>query len=269
MLLVVVQARTRMRARERLRKRKREEKRERERERERKRRVLMRNAIPRFGVPDAGLVSRAEMEEAARVIIRASAAASAEAGGAAPPPVVVDGDTGYGGAANVRATVRGLAAAGAAAVTIEDQEWPKRCTVVAGGGVRVVSRHAAARRVAAALAARDEARSMDGREIMVVARTDCRRAEGLEEAIARCQAFEALGADVVYAENLATLAEYRALRQALSPATPMVCAQVDETHSAEELGALGYDCALFGVRALRATVHALKAGRDDVSHMRL
>ena len=110
---------------------------------------------------------------------------------------------------------------------------------------------------------------MDGREIMVVARTDCRRAEGLEEAIARCQAFEALGADVVYAENLATLAEYRALRQALSPATPMVCAQVDETHSAEELGALGYDCALFGVRALRATVHALKAGRDDVSHMRL
>mmetsp|Transcript_35334 Transcript_35334/g.81873 ORF Transcript_35334/g.81873 Transcript_35334/m.81873 type:complete len:224 (+) Transcript_35334:91-762(+) len=145
-------------------------------------------AASRYGVPDAGLVSRAEMEEAARVIIRASAAASAEAG-LPPPPVICDGDTGYGGAANVRATVRGLAAAGAAAVTIEDQCYPgKRCTIVAGGGVRVVSREAAVRRVATAMVACKEAAVQDGRDVMLVARTDCRASEGLDEAIARCVA---------------------------------------------------------------------------------
>ena len=68
----------------------------------------------RLGQPDAGLLTLNEMEETARHVVAAAAVGSKSA----PPPVIVDGDTGYGGAANIRRTVRGLAAAGAAAVTV-------------------------------------------------------------------------------------------------------------------------------------------------------
>ena len=139
------------------------------------------------GEPDAGIITRVEMEDVARQCVRA-------AGGV---PLIVDGDTGFGGASNLRRTVRGFAAAGAAAVSIEDQAFPKRCTFAAGTGVRVVERDAAVARVRAALRARDEAQDA-GNDVLVIARTDCRAALGLDEAIARCAAFEALGADIVY-----------------------------------------------------------------------
>ncbi len=217
-------------------------------------------AASRLGVPDAGIITRTQMEATAREIVRASRDAFGQSG--PPPPVIADGDTGYGGAANVRATVRGLAAAGAAAVTIEDQRFPKRCAVVAGAGVRVVDAEAARARVRAALAARDEAAD----EILVVARTDCRAALGLDEAISRCVAFEALGADVVYAEGLRSNDEYAALRAALAPSTTTMLAQVDrgdraasDVLSTDEVGAIGFDLALFGVSALQAQLAALQA----------
>ena len=139
------------------------------------------------GEPDAGIITRVEMEETARQCVRA----------AGDVPVIVDGDTGFGGASNLRRTVRGFAEAGAAAISIEDQAFPKRCTFAAGTGVRVVDRDAAVARVRAALRARDEAKDA-GNDVLVIARTDCRAALGLDEAIARCAAFEALGADIVY-----------------------------------------------------------------------
>ena len=214
----------------------------------------------KLGVPDAGILAYPEMEEAAR------ACASAARG----VPLIVDGDTGYGGAANVRRTVRGFAAAGAAAVTIEDQRFPKRCTFAAGAGVRVVDRDAATRRVRAALRARDEALDLDGNDVLVIARTDCRRALGLAEAIERCVAFEALGADVVYAEALESRREYEELRAALEPATRTMLAQLqpDATSrpslSLDEISALGFDLSLLGVTALQAVVAALRAAAEDV-----
>ena len=66
------------------------------------------------GEPDAGIITRVEMEEVARQCVAA-------AGGV---PLIVDGDTGFGGASNLRRTVHGFAAAGAAAVSIEDQAFP-------------------------------------------------------------------------------------------------------------------------------------------------
>ena len=139
------------------------------------------------GEPDAGILTRVEMEDVARQCVRA----------AGDVPLIVDGDTGFGGASNLRRTVRSFAAAGAAAVSIEDQAFPKRCTFAAGTGVRVVDRDAAVARVRAALRARDEAKDA-GHDVLVIARTDCRAALGLDEAIARCAAFDALGADIVY-----------------------------------------------------------------------
>lgn len=221
----------------------------------------------RLGEPDAGILTLAEMEDAARSVV-----AAAGGPGATGVPVIVDGDTGYGGASNLRRTVRGLAAAGAAAVTIEDQKFPKRCTYAAGAGVRVVSREQSVERIRAAVGARDEARDRDGHDVLIVARTDCRAALGFEEAVERCKAYEALGADVVYAENLQSKSEYMKLRESLAPSTPMMLAQVQQgpggtangsgddqnVYTVEEVGEMGYSLALFGVTALQATVHALQ-----------
>eukprot|EP00978_Attheya_sp_CCMP212_P015820 scaffold40948_cov44-Attheya_sp.AAC.1 len=214
----------------------------------------------RLGEPDAGILTLTEMEDAARNVIRAAGPTV---------PVIVDGDTGYGSAVNVRRTIRGLAAAGAAAITVEDQWFPKRCTFAAGRGVRVVSRAASVARIQAAVAARNEARESD-HDVLLVARTDCRAALGLDEAVARCQAFEAAGADIVYAEGLQSQEEYIHLRQCLQPTTPMILAQLQtnegnhdnsnkqEIFTTRQVGEMGYSLALFGVTALQAYVQTLE-----------
>ena len=199
------------------------------------------------GEPDAGIITRVEMEETARQCVRA-------AGGV---PLIVDGDTGYGGASNLRRTVRGFAAAGAAAISIEDQAFPKRCTFAAGTGVRVVDRDAAVARVRAALRARDEAKEA-GHDVLVIARTDCRAALGFEEAIARCAAFEALGADIVYAENLQGKDEYARLRDEVSGSLMLAQLQNDNMLSLDDVASLGFDLSLVGVTALQAYIATLQ-----------
>lgn len=221
----------------------------------------------RLGEPDAGILTLSEMEDAARSVVSAAGGR-----GRSGIPVIVDGDTGYGGASNIRRTVRGLAAAGAAAITIEDQCFPKRCTYAAGTGVRVVSRDQSLARILAAIGARDEAAHEDGNEVLIIARTDCRAALGLEEAVERCRAYEEAGADIVYAENLQSKAEYLKLRESLNPSTPMMLAQVQlapgednvsgdnqKLHTVAEVGEMGYSLALFGVTALQAMVQVLQS----------
>ena len=144
-----------------------------------------------------------------------------------------------------------------AQVSIEDQAFPKRCTFAAGTGVRVVDRDAAVARVRAALRARDEAKDA-GHDVLVIARTDCRAALGLDEAIARCLAFEALGADIVYAENLQGRDEYARLRDEVSGTLMLAQLQNDNMLSLDEVASLGFDLSLVGVTALQAYIATLK-----------
>jgi len=223
-----------------------------------------------LGEPDAGILTLSEMEDVARKVIATVNKVAASKSKTSCIPVIVDGDTGYGCANNLRRTVRGLAAAGAAAITIEDQCFPKRCTIAAGAGVRVVSREKSIERIKCALHARDEAREIDGNDVLIVARTDCRAALGLNEAIARCKAFEALGADIVYAENLQSRSEYVHLRAELREETPMMLAQVQQgpvgsdcdnsasLYTAQDIGDMGYCLALMGVSGLQAYVQAMQ-----------
>ena len=132
----------------------------------------------RLGQPDAGLLTLTEMEDAARSVILAASSSNSNAHGtnsnvASPVPVIVDGDTGFGGPSNIRRTIRSLAAVGAAAVTIEDQQFPKQCTFAAGAGVKTVEFEECVGRVRAAIVARDEALLEDGNDVLLVARTDC------------------------------------------------------------------------------------------------
>ena len=215
----------------------------------------------RLGQPDAGILTRCELEATAKTIIQQSAAAV---------PVMVDGDTGFGGTANVRQTVRQMAAIRAAAITIEDQVFPKRCTYVAGTGVNVVSREQARQRMRAALAAQTEAWEQDGNRILVVARTDCRMSSslGFDEAMERCLVFEELGADVVYAENLQSADEYEKLRATIS--SPMILAQVQTGRqdqkllTLQDIGSMGFEMALWGVTGLQASVAALEQAASEL-----
>ena len=136
----------------------------------------------RLGLPDTGLISYGEMLDQGRNIC-----------GAVSIPVIGDADTGYGNPVNVKRTIRGYAAAGFACAMIEDQVAPKRCGHTRGK--EVVSRGQALASVRAAVDARDE-----GADILVMARTDARFGHGFEEALWRCQAFQDLGADILFLE---------------------------------------------------------------------
>ena len=148
-------------------------------------------SVARLGLPDAGLISYAEMADQGRNICDA-----------VEIPVIGDGDTGYGNPLNVKRTVQGYAKAGFACVMIEDQVAPKRCGHTRGK--QTVPREEALIRLRAALDARDE-----GAEILVMARTDARATEGFEEALARARAFRALGADITFLEAPQSEAEMR------------------------------------------------------------
>jgi len=127
-------------------------------------------------------------------------------------------------------------------------------------------------RINAAIAAREEAKHIDGNDILLVARTDCRLERGLEEVIERCKTYEALGADIVYAENLQSRQEYEALRSSLKGETLTMLAQLqlypndeDEKrriqgapYTIDDVGDMGYDLALFGVTGLQSAVGALQ-----------
>ncbi len=108
-------------------------------------------------------------------------------------PLICDADTGYGNAVNVRHTVREFEAAGVAAIHLEDQLLPKRCGQLPGARPVVEFAEAVGKIEAAAAARRDP-------DFVIIARTDSASGHGLDEAIRRCKAFVAAGADVAFAE---------------------------------------------------------------------
>ena len=233
-----------------------------------------------LGLPDAGMTNLVEMEMMARNVC--NAAGIIVDGRRCPPPVFVDGDTGYGGASNMIRTISSLASAGAAAITIEDQQFPKKCTIAAGSKIRIVERDESIQRVRGALGARDlynertnsPSLGKSGAGPWIVARTDCRLAYGFDEVVERCLRFEELGAEVIYAENLQSRKEYEMLRERLDHKTVTMIAQVQEKMGTQqdgdkplltvkEIGELGYDLALFGVTPLQCVVGALESAAKD------
>ena len=219
-----------------------------------------------LGEPDAGLVTYSEMEMVARHL---QAAVSRDT------LLLVDGDTGYGSAANVRRAVRGMANVGAAAITIEDQAFPKRCNYMVGQqqGVSIVNRHESLQRIRAALEARKQALERDGRDILIIGRTDCRVALGLAEAMERCLLYQEAGCHIVYAENLQSPEEYQTLRQHVDATTPMMLAQAQTRgaiplemrntsphylYTTQDIHDMGYQMALFGISSLQAAVQAIQ-----------
>ena len=215
-----------------------------------------------LALPDAGLISYSEQLLVGQKICDATRRGEL--------CVVGDGDTGFGGSGNVRRTMHGYAAAGFAAISLEDQVFPKRCSYAKG--LAVETREAAIARVRAALAARGEMRR-SGLDLVLIARTDCRNATehgGLDEAIARCVAFAELGADVCYAEGLHDTEEMRRLNEALKASGCFtMLAQVERPGKSlvttEEAARLGYSLSLMGLSVLSVAMKAMQRALAEMA----
>jgi 2-methylisocitrate lyase-like PEP mutase family enzyme len=161
------------------------------------------HSMGRFGLPDMGFVSLAELSETTRIIVDCTAI-----------PLIVDADTGFGNALNTAQTMRVLERAGASAIQLEDQAFPKRCGHMAGK--RLVSAQEAAGKIMAAVDARVS------RSTLVVGRTDAVSLEGIEAAIDRAQFYLDAGADLIFVEGPTSLAEMAKIKAQFGGKVPLV-----------------------------------------------
>ena len=138
------------------------------------------------GFPDVGLLTMAEMVENVRYIANA-----------VDIPLICDADTGYGNPVNVYRTVREYEAAGAAALHIEDQVWPKRCGFLAGK--QVIPMEEMVPKVQAACDARRDT------NFVIIARTDALAVNGWADVSKRARAYRAAGADLIFVDGIRTL----------------------------------------------------------------
>ena len=203
----------------------------------------------RLGLPDTGLISYGEMLGQGRDICAAVGI-----------PVIGDADTGYGNALNVKRTVRGYAQAGFACAMIEDQVAPKRCGHTRGK--QVVARSEALARVKAAVDAREE-----GADILVMARSDARATEGLDEAIERAKAFAGLGADLIFVEAPRSEAEME--RVCAEVPAPQMANMVEQGDTPvlppARLEALGYRLAAYPLTLLSAAMKAMESALAELA----
>jgi methylisocitrate lyase len=198
-----------------------------------------------YGIPDTGETTLEDVLIDVRRIARR-----------VPLPLLVDIDTGWD---DPTATVRAMAKAGAAAVHIEDQVPAKLCGHLPGK--QLVAKEEMVQRVQAAVAGRSQ------NDLVVMARTDAAGVEGLAAAIARAQAYIAAGADMIFAEALRTLEEYRTFTAAVKAP---VLANLTEfgqtpTFSLEELRDAGVALVLYPLSASRA---AAASSRDVYAAIR-
>lgn len=174
-------------------------------------------------------------------------------------PLIADADTGFGGISETQATVRAYEKAGAAGIQLEDQKFPKKCGHTPGR--EVVPRHAAVEKIAAAVAARSDP------DFLIVARTDARTPEGLDEAIARGRAFTDAGADVIFIESPETEGEFAAIGAALGDCC-LIANMVDggrsPSLSQQRLAELGFNLVIYPVAAMAAASAALQQAYQQI-----
>ena len=181
-----------------------------------------------LGAPDMGVISFAEVLERATRI-----ADSIDI------PLICDADTGYGGPINIIRTVRDLERAGVSAIQIEDQSWPKKCGHEPGR--KLVDQAEMIGRIKAAV----DARVDEG--LMIIARTDARTTEGLDDALDRAAQYQEAGADVLFIESPESEDEMRRINKALD--CPTLANMVEGGRTpvcpAAKLQSLGYDLAIY------------------------
>lgn len=204
-----------------------------------------------YGAPDLGIIGLRDVADATSRIREA-----------VELPLIVDADTGFGNAVNVWHTVRALERAGADAIQLEDQIFPKRCGHFAGKAVAPLPEMLDKIRAAA------DARR-DG-DFQIIARTDARAVEGFEGAIERAARFAEAGADILFVEAMTSQEEILEIPKRLNLPLLINIVVGGKTPSmpAKELGQHGYSLVLYANAALQGAVLGMQKAlstlrRDD------
>ena len=197
-------------------------------------------SISRVGYPDLGLATMSEMVANAAAIARTVSV-----------PVIADADTGYGDVLQTRRAIREYERAGVAGVHIEDQESPKRCGHL--DDKRVVPQEEMVRKLRAALDAREDA------DFVVIARCDALAVTGWDDALRRCEAYVAAGADALFVEALRTREEAGEVARRFG--VPVLYNYVETGKSpllpVPELEELGFKIVIFPVSAMLAALKTM------------
>ena len=192
-----------------------------------------------FGMPDYGFIGSTETVDNARRICRAVSI-----------PVIVDVDTGYGNALTVDKLVRELEVAGASGIFLEDQKWPKRCGHMQGK--EVIPKDEYAEKLQAAIDARSN------KDFIIVARTDARAIEGLDNAIERGLYYKKIGADVIFIEAPKNIQEMSKIGNAID--APLVANMIEggvtPISSVSKLHKMGFKIILYPLSVLFSNTYA-------------
>jgi 2,3-dimethylmalate lyase len=194
-----------------------------------------------LGLPDAGLASYADMLNRVAQFARIT-----------DTPLICDADTGYGGLLNVMHTVRGYEGAGACAIQLEDQEFPKKCGHMLGR--RVIPAQDMAEKIKVAVQARDDP------NFLIIARTDARTVHGLDEALRRMERYARAGADILFIESPESVEEMALIGRTFD--LPLLANMVEGGRTpvldAQELQRLGYGLAIFPATGFLSAAAALQ-----------
>ena len=188
-----------------------------------------------FGLPDLGMTSLNDVCEDVRRITAASEL-----------PLLVDADTGWGGAFNIAKTCKDLIKSGAAGMHLEDQVQAKRCGHRPGKAL--VPSEEMSDRIKSAVDGRTDP------SFVIMARTDAHAVEGQQAALDRAQAYVAAGADMIFAEALTSLEEYRQFTAAIRVPVLANITEFGKTplFTTTELGSVGVRLVLYPLSAFRA-----------------
>jgi len=194
-------------------------------------------AYTRLGRPDIGLTSVSEMADTLTLIRDR-----------VDLPVIIDADTGFGNALNAQRTMRLFERAGANALQVEDQTFPKRCGHLADKSL--ISQVEMAGKIAAMADARASG------ETLIVARTDAVAVEGFGPAMDRAEAYVAAGADVLFIEAPTSQDELRQIARHFAGRVPLLANMVEggatPIQSANDLETLGFSIVIFPGGIVRA-----------------
>lgn len=198
-------------------------------------------AYTRLGRPDIGLVSMSEVAEVIALVADRVAT-----------PLIVDADTGYGNALNVERTVRLFEQAGASAIQLEDQSFPKRCGHLAEK--RLIPAEEMAAKIRAAVDARRSA------DTLIIARTDAIAVEGFDAAIARARLYAEAGAGMLFVEAPGSGDELTRVPRELGRVAPLMANMIEggvtPFKTAAELEALGFALVIFPGAVVRMIARA-------------
>jgi methylisocitrate lyase len=207
-------------------------------------------ATASYGLPDLGMTTLDNVLEDVRRVTSASKL-----------PLLVDVDTGWGGAFMIARTMKEMARAGAAGVHIEDQVQSKRCGH--RPGKQIVSTFEMCDRLKAAADAKEYA------DFVLMARTDAIAGEGVESAIERSVAYVEAGADMIFAEAVTDLNDFKRFKAAVNVPVLANLTEFGKTpaFTVDELARVSVDIALYPLTAFRAAnkaaENALRAIRSD------